>query len=97
MTTWKGPCCSGFALMLLLLPQPGRVVAGPESRGGVYDHRYGYQPGGSGAALHLLHFTQKVRSLRAIDHWLIIFTFTPFQDSVLVNETSIFIDFVFLL
>lgn len=67
MTTWEG---SGCAIMLLRSPQPGRVVAGPESRGGVYDHRYGYQPGGSGAALHLLHFAQKVRSLRAIDHWL---------------------------
>lgn len=68
MTAWKGPCCSRCAIMLLLWLQPGCVVTGPENRGGVHDHRYGYQPGGSGAALHLLHLAQKVRSTRAVDH-----------------------------
>lgn len=54
--------CSYCALTLLGSPQPGRVVAGSESRGGVHDHRYGCQPCGSRAALHLLHLSQKVRS-----------------------------------
>lgn len=41
--------------------QPGCVVTGPESRGGIYDHGYGCQSGCCGAALHLLHISQKVR------------------------------------
>lgn len=54
------------ALMLLLWLQSGCAVTGPESRGGVHDHRHGYQSGGSGAAVHLLHLPQEVR--RADDH-----------------------------
>lgn len=40
--------------------QLGCVVAGPEGRGGVHDHRHGRQPVSSGAALHLLHLFEKV-------------------------------------
>lgn len=50
------------ALMFLAWMQSGCVVAGPESRGGVHDHRYGHRPGCSGAALHLLYLAQKVRA-----------------------------------
>lgn len=53
-------CC---AQTLLVCSQSGRVVTGSESRGGFYDYRYGCQPGCCGAALHLLHLSQKVRPL----------------------------------
>lgn len=48
--------------MFLVRLQSGCGVAGPESGGGVHDHRHGRRPGCSGAALHLLHLTQKVRA-----------------------------------
>lgn len=62
----QNPCLLRCALMFLARLQSGCVVAGPESRGGVHDHRYGHRPGCSGAALHLLYLTQKVR---ASFHW----------------------------
>ena len=65
--------------MLLLWLQPGRVVAGPEVRGGVHDHRYGNQPISSGAALYLLHLAQKVRTPRAADHGQIILATLGFE------------------
>lgn len=67
-------CCCWCALMFLAWMQSGCVVAGPESRGGVHDHRYGHRPGCSGAALHLLYLAQKVR---ASFHWHTSFTLRP--------------------
>lgn len=50
------------AFLFLAWMQSGRAAAGPESRGGLHDRRYGHRPGCSGAALHLLHLPQKVRA-----------------------------------
>lgn len=66
------------------LSQPGCVVAGPKSRGGVHDLRYGCEPSSSGAAFHLLHLAQKVRSPIAADT---ILDTTSFWGSVLMNST----------
>lgn len=54
--------------MSLVLLQSGCGAAGPESGGGVHDHRHGHRPGCSGAALHLLHLAQKVRASSSIPH-----------------------------
>lgn len=52
-------CLVRCSYSMMRLPQPRCAVAGPESRGGIHDHRHGHQSGGGGAALHLLHLPQE--------------------------------------
>lgn len=52
--------------------QPGHGTAGSEGRGGGHDLGHGRGTVGCGAALHLLHLSQKVTS-HTVQHHIIIF------------------------
>lgn len=78
--------------MLLVCPQLGCTATRSERRGGVHDHRYGCQSGGSGAALHLLHLTQKVSSpITVADKQVLLTLGLPNECSLPVFNGFIFI------